>query len=256
MNDLGPLHHFHQCTYTLDIIKHATMADCKPCTTPVDLQAKLAADSRPPVQEAFQFQSIAGALQYLSFTRPDIAYVAQQIYLHMQDPREPHLTAMKRILRYLQGTPDYSLLLRRLSSSDLVVYTYVDWAGCPAALRQAMRCSWGTTWCPSRPSGRPSSPTPIQRPSIASSPTAWLRPLGFISCSMSSRPCRLGAYLSTVTISMSCTYPPTTFSINAPSMWRLIFILFERRHSADIFMKGLPSSVFNEFQSSLNICRD
>jgi hypothetical protein len=48
----------------------------------------------------------------------------------MHDPREPHLTAMKRILRYLQGTPDYDLLLRRLSSSDLVVYTDADWAGC------------------------------------------------------------------------------------------------------------------------------
>jgi hypothetical protein len=53
MKDLGPLHHFlgitvecrpdglflHQRTYTLDILKCAVMADCKPCTTPVDLQA-------------------------------------------------------------------------------------------------------------------------------------------------------------------------------------------------------------------------
>jgi hypothetical protein len=65
----------HQRTYMLDIIKRAAMADCKPCTTPVDLQAKLTADSRPPVQDASQFQSIAGALQYLTFTWPDIAYV-------------------------------------------------------------------------------------------------------------------------------------------------------------------------------------
>jgi hypothetical protein len=82
MKDLGPLHHFlgitverrpdglflHQRTYTLDILKRAVMADCKPCTTPVDLQAKLAGDSGPPVEDASQFQSIAGALQYLTFT--------------------------------------------------------------------------------------------------------------------------------------------------------------------------------------------
>jgi hypothetical protein len=121
----------HQRTYMLDIIKRAAMADCKPCTTPVDLQAKLTADSRPPVQDASQFQSIAGALQYLTFTWPDIAYVVQQICLHMHDPREPHLTAMKCIMRYLQGTPDYGLLLHRSSSSDLVVYTDADWVGCP-----------------------------------------------------------------------------------------------------------------------------
>jgi hypothetical protein len=149
MKDLGPLHHFlgitvehrpdvlflHQRTYTLDVIKRAAMADCKPCTTPVDLQAKLAADSGPPVQDASQFQSIVGALQYLTFIRPDIAYVVQQICLHMNDPQEPHLTAMKRILRYLQGTSDYGLLLRRSSCSNLIVYTDADWAECPDTCR-------------------------------------------------------------------------------------------------------------------------
>jgi hypothetical protein len=106
------------------------MVDCKPCTTPVDLQVKLAGDSGPPVEDVSQFRSIAGALQYLIFTCLDITYAVQQICLHMHDPREPHLMAMKRILRYLWGTPDYDLLLRRSSSSDLVVYTDADWAGC------------------------------------------------------------------------------------------------------------------------------
>jgi hypothetical protein len=144
MKDLGPLHHFlgitvehcsdglflHQHTYTFDILKRAIMAACKPCTTRVDLQAKLAGDSGPPVEDTSQFWSIAGALQYLTFTRPDIAYAVQQTCLHMHDPREPHLMTMKCILHYFQGTPDYGLLLRRSSSSDLVVYTDVDCAGC------------------------------------------------------------------------------------------------------------------------------
>jgi hypothetical protein len=42
---------------------------------------------------------------------------------------------MKCILRYLQGTRDYGLLLRRSSSSDLVIYTDADWAGCPDTRR-------------------------------------------------------------------------------------------------------------------------
>jgi hypothetical protein len=66
MKDLGLLHHFlsitvehrpdgfflHQRTYMLDILKHAVMADCKPCTILVDLQAKLAGNSSPPVEDA------------------------------------------------------------------------------------------------------------------------------------------------------------------------------------------------------------
>jgi hypothetical protein len=140
MKDLKLLHHFlgitierrpdgmflHQCSYTLDILKRGVMADCKPCTTTVDLQAKLEVDSGPHVEDASQFRSIAGALQYLTFIRLDITYAMQQICLHMHDTQEPHLTAMKRIMRYLQGTPDYSLLLRHSSSSDLVVYTDAD----------------------------------------------------------------------------------------------------------------------------------
>jgi hypothetical protein len=59
----------------------------------------------------------------------------QQICLHMHDPREPHLTVMKHIMCYLQGTPAYGLLLHRSSSSDLVVYTDADWAGYPNTRR-------------------------------------------------------------------------------------------------------------------------
>jgi hypothetical protein len=88
MKDLGPLHHFlgitverrpdrlflYQRTYTVEVLQRAAMADCKSCTTPVDIQAKLAVDSGPSVQDASQFWCITGALQYLKFTRPDIAY--------------------------------------------------------------------------------------------------------------------------------------------------------------------------------------
>jgi hypothetical protein len=49
----------------------------------------------------------------------------------MHDPREPHLAALKRILRYVRGTLNLGLLLRPSASTDLVVYTDVDWAGCP-----------------------------------------------------------------------------------------------------------------------------
>jgi hypothetical protein len=69
MKDLGPLHHLlditverrpdglllHQRSYTLDILKRVVMTDCKPCSTPVDLKAKLAADFGPPVRDPSQF---------------------------------------------------------------------------------------------------------------------------------------------------------------------------------------------------------
>jgi hypothetical protein len=53
----------------------------------------------------------------------------------MHDPREPHMTDLKRIMCYLQGTLDFGLHLRRSSTSELVVYSDVDWAGCPDTRR-------------------------------------------------------------------------------------------------------------------------
>jgi hypothetical protein len=44
----------------------------------------------------------------------------------MHYPREPHLNALKRLPRYLQGTVDYGLHLHRSPSTELVVYTDAD----------------------------------------------------------------------------------------------------------------------------------
>ena len=46
----------------------------------------------------------------------------------MHDPRESHLAALKRLLRYVRGTVDLGLVLHRSSSAELMVYTDADWA--------------------------------------------------------------------------------------------------------------------------------
>ena len=148
MKDLGQLHHFlgmsvthssaglflSQRQYILDILERAGMQDCKPCSTPVDTCAKLSYDG-PPVDDPSQYRSLVGALPWLTFTRPDIAFAVQQVCLFMHDPRVPHLLAVKRIIRYLRGTLDHGLRLCPTSATSLVVYTDSDWAGCPATHR-------------------------------------------------------------------------------------------------------------------------
>jgi hypothetical protein len=112
------------------------MVDCKLFSMTVDTQAKVSATFEPPVADPTQFRSLCGDFKYLMFTRPDIAYIVQQICLHMHDPREPHLSMMKCVLRYLRGSLDFGLHLRRsASSSELIVYTDVDWVGCPDTRR-------------------------------------------------------------------------------------------------------------------------
>ncbi|GKB13006.1 putative reverse transcriptase domain-containing protein [Tanacetum coccineum] len=73
--------------------------------------------------------------EYLTFTRLDISYVVQQVCLYVHDPREPHYSTLKMILRYVQGTLDYGVQLFSSSTTDLVAFSNADWAGCPTTRR-------------------------------------------------------------------------------------------------------------------------
>lgn len=118
MTDLGRLHHFlgikadfnadglflSQSTYARDIIARANITDCKPVSTPVDVKSNLSAEDGERIPNPTEYYSLVGALQYLTFTRPDISYAVHQICLYMHDPRIPNLQALKRIIRYIKGT--------------------------------------------------------------------------------------------------------------------------------------------------------
>ncbi|GJW97811.1 ribonuclease H-like domain-containing protein [Tanacetum coccineum] len=71
------------------------------------------------------------------FSTSEVLYegLVQQICLYMHDPREPHFSALKRILRYIRGTLDYGLQLFSSSTTSLVAYSDADWAGCPTTRR-------------------------------------------------------------------------------------------------------------------------
>ncbi|GJU97790.1 RNA-directed DNA polymerase, eukaryota [Tanacetum coccineum] len=122
MTDLGALNYFlrifvtrdttgmilSQKKYDTELLKRAHMLNYNPTRTPVDTESKLGPEGTP-ISDPTLYRSLAGGLQYLTFTRPNLSYVVQQICLYMHDPWEPHLTALKRILRYVQGTLKFDL---------------------------------------------------------------------------------------------------------------------------------------------------
>nr|GEW32289.1 ribonuclease H-like domain-containing protein [Tanacetum cinerariifolium] len=123
-----------QKKYALELLKRAHMTNCNPARTPVDMESKLSSDG-DPIFDPTLYRSLAGGLQYLTFTRLDISYVVQHVCLHMHDLREPHLAALKRVLRYVRGTLDFGLQLYASITGSLVAYIDVDWAGCPTTKR-------------------------------------------------------------------------------------------------------------------------
>jgi len=102
---------------------------------PIDTKQKLPASDGEQVEDATFYHSITGALQYLTLTRPDIAYAVNQACLYMHSPRETHWNLVKRILRYLRGTIDCGLVISSSTSTDLKAYSDADWGGCPDTCR-------------------------------------------------------------------------------------------------------------------------
>lgn len=96
----------------------------------MDTSSKLSANSGPSVDDPTLYGSLAGALQYLTFTRPDIAYVVQQICLFMHDPRASHFAALKLILRYIKGTASHGLSILPSTDLSLTAYSGAGWGGC------------------------------------------------------------------------------------------------------------------------------
>nr|GEY12550.1 ribonuclease H-like domain-containing protein [Tanacetum cinerariifolium] len=79
------------------------------------------------------------SLLHAKFAMTDLGplnyFLVQQLCLYVHDPREPHLNAMKCVLRYLRGTTDIGLQLFRSTTSHLIAYYDADCAGCPATRR-------------------------------------------------------------------------------------------------------------------------
>nr|GEV65142.1 ribonuclease H-like domain-containing protein [Tanacetum cinerariifolium] len=86
-----------QKKYAVEILEKAHMVNCNSSRTPVDIESKLGTDG-DPISDLTLYRSLAGSFQYLTFTRPDISYAVQQVFLYMHDPREPHFSALKRVL--------------------------------------------------------------------------------------------------------------------------------------------------------------
>jgi hypothetical protein len=88
MTDLGSLSYFlgisvtrtssdmvlSQRQYALELLQRAGMVECNPCATPIDVRCKLSATECSLLADPTEYRSYAGALQYLTLTRPDIAH--------------------------------------------------------------------------------------------------------------------------------------------------------------------------------------
>ncbi|WVZ84823.1 hypothetical protein U9M48_031810 [Paspalum notatum var. saurae] len=116
--------------YTRDLLKRFKMDDCKSIETPMETNVKLEADESGIKVDQTLCRSMIGSLLYLCASRPDIMFSVCLCARFQADPKESHLTTMKRILRYLKHTPSIGLWYPNGASFELLGYSDSDFARC------------------------------------------------------------------------------------------------------------------------------
>nr|GEV59929.1 hypothetical protein [Tanacetum cinerariifolium] len=98
--------------------------------TPMVEQAKLKLDLvRKPVDHT-DYHNMIGSLMYVTSSGPDIMFATCMCARYQANPNEHHVSAVKRIFRYLKGTINLGLWYPKDSGFDLTAYSNADHAGC------------------------------------------------------------------------------------------------------------------------------
>ena len=75
------------------------------------------------------YRSTIGSLLYLTTSRPDISYSVEVCARYQANPKESHITALKRIIKYVKATVEFSVWYSKDTNDALVGYSDVDWVG-------------------------------------------------------------------------------------------------------------------------------
>ncbi|KAL6269518.1 hypothetical protein ACE6H2_026429 [Prunus campanulata] len=118
----------HQTKYAQELLNKAGMTNCKACPTPCKPHNQVLQTAGQPLTDPTLYRSLVGALQYLTFTRPDLSYSVNTVCQYMTTPTEAHFDLVKRILRYIQGTIQYGIHFTT-GPWHLQAYSDADWAG-------------------------------------------------------------------------------------------------------------------------------
>jgi hypothetical protein len=145
VKDLGKLHFFlgievhhkhsglilTQRKYAMDLLQRANMLKCTPAATPMTVLDKLSIHEGALLSgdDATRYRSIVGGLQYLTLTRPDISFAVNKVCQFLHAPRDPHWTAVKRILRFVKLTVGHGLSIPSTPDTLLSAFSDADWAG-------------------------------------------------------------------------------------------------------------------------------
>lgn len=152
IKDLGPMKYFlgleiarsdkgiylHQRKYCLDILRDTGFEAAKPSIIPIEQNHCLQKSQSSLLMhnDIKTYRRLVGRLIYHTITRPDLSYAVHTLAQFIGAPRQDHLDAAYRVVRYLKQSPGQGLLFP--ASNNLIPQAFcdADWGG--VALRLAV----------------------------------------------------------------------------------------------------------------------
>uniref|UniRef100_A0A2N9E1A3 Reverse transcriptase Ty1/copia-type domain-containing protein n=1 Tax=Fagus sylvatica TaxID=28930 RepID=A0A2N9E1A3_FAGSY len=284
LKDLGLLRYFlglqidytksgffvHQRKYLTDLLTKFHMIDSKAAPTPIVLTLAFTPSDDDVLPDPTPYRSLVGALQYATFTRPDITFAVNRVCQFMHKPTSTHFVAAKRILRFLKGTLDKGILFQP-GPLTLTAFTDADWAGDPSDRRSTSGITVflghnPITWVSKKQHTVSRSSTEAEYRSLAAGAAelAWLRQVL----------CDLGLYLASAPVIWCDNTSALALASNPVFHGRTKHIEVDYHfvrekvvrgdfsvqfisiddQIADIFTKALPSPRFHRLSSKLLVC--
>ena len=118
-----------QSKYARNLVKKFSLESASSVRTPMSPNVKLTIDLLGKSVDSSLYRSMIGSLLYLTTSRPDVSY-SLGVYARYQDnPKESHMIALKRIIKYVKITTDFGVWYSKDTNDVLVRYFDVDWAG-------------------------------------------------------------------------------------------------------------------------------
>ena len=284
MKDLGSVHYFlgiqvhhhndglflNQEKYATDLLTIAGMLDCAPMVTPLPLKIDKVQGQDQQFSDPSYFRRLAGKLQYLTLTRPDLQFAVNFICQQMHLPTQSDFTLLKRILRYVKGTLSMGIGIKYNTDSTLLCYSDSDWAGC----RETRRSTGGfctlfgsnvVSWSAKRHEtvSKSSTEAEYRTMSAAASEIVWIQNLlRDMGLQQQRTPLLLCDNLSAVCLSANPMFHKRTKHFDVDYHYvreRVVVKALEVKHIpaslqlADIFTKPLGHEAFIKLRGKLGV---
>ena len=118
-----------QSKYAKNLMKKFGLESASSVRTPMSPNVKLTVDLLGKSVDSSLYRSMIGSLLYLTANRPDISYSVGVCARYQANPKEFHMIALKRIIKYVKTTADFGVWDSKDTNDSLAGYSDTDWVG-------------------------------------------------------------------------------------------------------------------------------